>query len=121
MDIVTPATQVKQTKWTSFTVNQHPQSSPNAPEGGLSYSNTGNLSFATHEFLGDANGVPVAAVRLHQDASGRYIEHEQIHTTDFLGEIVTRADGSKATIFDIINEKLSAQVASIIVNPNPQP
>lgn len=107
MATVTPATQIVKPDWTCFTLTKTPATDT---EGALINAIAGNVSFASHEFLGNPEGVPQRIIRLSLNPSARYVEPSQIMDEEFLGEVVTLADGTSITLYELLDRKLTAAI-----------
>lgn len=110
----TPATSVKITTWN----NLHFSRQPALPTAAPSY--FANLVIATTEYLGDADGNPRAMVTpIGSDVSGNLFVSPQV--TDLFSEILTRADGSQATLLEVLTKTLDSAVPSLVEKASQMP
>lgn len=107
----TPAVIVKEPTWTCITLNQSFQNANNALQVGY------NLSVSMAQFT----FVEVDGVKTYNVAADCYTSafHDTSTSQTLLNEEVTRADGSKATLFELISE-VANKVAREAVYPEPQ-
>jgi hypothetical protein len=105
---VVQATKVVRQDWMSFNLTQTPVQT----DTGIVNQHYLNVNFATNEFLGDSAGNPLQIVRLNVQGDGRYLNPEEINSTEYFGEVITRADGTSITLLALISEKLDHAVAT---------
>jgi hypothetical protein len=105
---VVQATKVMRQEWMSFNLTQTPVQT----DAGIVSQRYVNISFATNEFLGDSEGKPLQVIQLNLQSGGCYLNPEEINSTEYFGEVVTRADGTSTTLLALISEKLDHAVAT---------
>lgn len=102
---VRSATVLTQTAWTSLCLNRRPDAQD--PDG---YAVDLLVHYATHQYLGDQDGKPLQILNANMFQGNRFMPEEQMKELENLGEIVTREDGTKATLFEILDEKISRAI-----------
>ena len=112
-DIVTQATVVTRPEWATINFNRNLAGGGGVPSGEaakLQVAVNGSYSWTTNQYVGDANGVPMQALTIGGKPGSRFINMEEFMGPALFGEIVTRADGTKISMFDLMDVKLAALV-----------
>ena len=104
---VTPATRIIQPVWQGFNFYRQTQ----VQNGVLVPFLTGVQSYQNLDILGDANGNPVQILNLGVPGWNENLSGDTELATAF-GEEVTRADGTKTTVYALIDSILMARAST---------
>lgn len=113
---VTPASLVEKRDWTMLSISKNCFQNSETESITVSYHAT--LTNALHKFLGTPAGEPQLIVSMNNNMQTRFIDQDEIKTTDVFGELLTRADGSTITFLDLLEEKMTAAIPA---QPNQTP
>jgi hypothetical protein len=104
------ATVISVTAWNAATFQSFPD--PLDPDG---YTSSLHVSYGTTRYLGDENGKPIKILGPTEEPGSRYMDEDTLRSEAFLGEMVTREDGSQVTLFELLSEKLTKAIQPMLI------